>query len=104
MKKIARKYFLPILLGSVLIFAIDMAEVNASTAIPMNIQNVTQSSSFVKLEDKGFWSKFRESVMKDKDKDNVNPEYSENAPEQPKKDTVHKPAKPITQPPHSRSK
>ena len=95
---------MPILFGSVLIFAIDIAEVNASPAISMNVQHITQSSSFVKLEDKGFWSKFRESVMKDKDKDNVNPEYSESSPEQPKKDNIHKPAKPITPPPHSRGK
>ena len=85
MKKIARKYFLPILLGSVFIFAIDMVEVHASPASLININHDQLTSSFVRLEDGEFWSKFRDSVMKDKDKENKPqpPNNPDDSPQQP---------------------
>ena len=101
MKRIARKYFLPMLLGSALIFAIDMAEVNAAPEV--SAVSITQTNAFIKLEDNGFWSKFRESVMKDKD--NKEPsEYSESNPAPPRKEDVYKPARPAPKSPHGPAK
>ena len=76
MKMIARKYFLPIILGSVIIFAIDTATVNATKISPTeyNITTTNTIDSIVHLEDNEFWDKFRESVMKDKDKNKNNPD------------------------------
>ena len=59
MNKIARKYFLAILLGSVIFFAIDEVKVNAAPINNHSIQNLEGD----------FWDKFRESVMKDRDKE-----------------------------------
>ena len=103
MKRIARKYFLPMLLGSALIFAIDIAEVNATPAVSITVQDTKQANTFIKLEDNGFWSKFRESVMKDKD--NKEPsEYSESNPAPPRKEDVYKPARPAPKSPHGPAK
>ena len=85
MKRIARKFFLPLLLGSVLIFAIEIAQVSASN-IPSADYEVVQTRSFVKLENDTFWDKFRESVMKDKDKNKDNPEQSPGNNEPPQDD------------------
>ena len=85
MKKVARKFFLPIILGSVLIFAIETAQVNASDKFYANY-NVMQTSSIVQLENDAFWDKFRESVMKDKDKNNEDPDQSPGNEEQPQND------------------
>ena len=89
MEKIARKFFLPLLLGSVLIFAIETAQVSASNTADVDY-DVVQTSSFVRLENDAFWDKFRESVMKDKDKDkNKDKEASEQSPgdeDQPQND------------------
>ena len=66
---------MPLILGSVLIFAIDTntSTVNASETA-LTECNSTQTNSFVKLENDEFWDKFRESVMKDRDKNKNNPE------------------------------
>ncbi len=63
MNEIARKYFLPILLGSIIVFAVG-DEVHAKSLSNEKI-------SFNNLED-SFWGKFRDSVMKDKDKNDPN--------------------------------
>ena len=78
---------MPLLLGSVFIFAIETAQVNASN-IPSVDCDIVQTSSTVKLADDVFWNKFRESVMKDKDKnkDNDNPEQSSGNEETPQND------------------
>ena len=93
MDKIARKYFLPILLGSVLIFAIDTATVDASktSSIDCDFTQVSSTASVVHLEDNEFWDKFRESVMKDKDKSKNPPDYSndEHHDDTPKHDVNH---------------
>ena len=89
MKKIARKFFLPLLLGSVLIFAIETAQVSASNT-PAVDYDVVQTSSVVQLADDEFWDKFRESVMKDreKNKDKDNPEQSSGDEETPQNDVA----------------
>ena len=67
---------MPIILGSVLIFAIDTAIVNAkeTSSIEYNITQTDATGSIVHLEEDEFWSKFRESVMKDKDKNKNDPD------------------------------
>ena len=88
MKKIARDFFLPLLLGSVLIFAIETAQVSASNASDLDYDIVQTSSSFIPLENDAFWDKFRESVMKDKDKnkDKEDAEQPSDDEEQPQND------------------
>lgn len=79
---------MPLLLGSVLIFAIETAQVSASNMPDICYDVVQTSSSVVKLENDAFWDKFRESVMKDKDKnkDKDNAERSPDDEEQPQND------------------
>ena len=55
--KMARKFLISILIFSALIFAIGIMPVNARSASGISFNN---------LDEGGFWSKFRESVMKDK--------------------------------------
>ena len=72
MNKVARKYFLPVLFGSVLVFAIDCEHI-AAAAITSNCESqYTMSTSLKSLDDDGFWGKFRDSVMKDKDRNGSN--------------------------------
>ena len=90
MEKIARKFLLPLLLGSVLIFAIETAQVSASNTTNVDY-DVAQTGSFVRLDNDAFWDKFRESVMKDKDKDDAeqspdDEEQSQNDKEQSQND------------------
>ena len=67
MNRIARKYFLPVLLGSVLVFAIDLPRTSAATPSNYSLKHF-DIHSLEHLGDDGFWGKFRESVMKDRDK------------------------------------
>ena len=82
---------MPIILGSVLVFAIDMVSVSAAEVTKKDC-NFIQAESFVNLEDDEFWDKFRESVMKDKDKNqNKNPDHSNDGrrDEAPQNDISH---------------
>ena len=78
MNKVAGKYFLPVFLGSVLVFAIDFGNVNIVTASSNYIERHENLNSFNGLDDDGFWGKFRESVMKDRD---GNDPHNEGSPE-----------------------
>ena len=86
MGKVARKYLLPLILGSVFIFAIDTVTADASTRkASLPERNIVQTKSFVNLENDKFWDKFRESVMKDRDKDKNDPDR----PPSPPSDSNH---------------
>ena len=63
---------MPVLLGSVFIFAIDFAQTSASEKILSHGAEYIHSDSISNLDDDGFWGKFRESVMKDRDKNDPN--------------------------------
>ena len=97
MKKIAREFFLPLLLGSVFIFAIETTQVNASN-IPSVDYDVVQTSSVVQLADDVFWDKFRESVMKDKNKnkDIDAPEQSSGNEDKPQNDVAESDSEPMS--------
>ena len=72
MNKIARKYFLPVLFGSVLVFAIDYGHADMAAISTNSNSTYTTLNHFNKLDDDNFWGKFRESVMKDRDKNDPN--------------------------------
>ena len=72
MNRIVRKYFLPILLGSVLVFAIDSDQVSASSTSSNYHEECFMANLLRHLEDDEFWGKFRESVMKDRDRNDPN--------------------------------
>lgn len=80
MRKVARKYLLPLILGSVFIFAIDTVTADASERKNFLNNRVIQNKSSVNLENDKFWDKFRESVMKDRDKDKNDPDRPPSPP------------------------
>ncbi len=61
MKMIVKNFFSTMLLGSALVFAIGSASVNASP-----ISECIMENKFNNFEDGDFWSKFKDSIMKDK--------------------------------------
>ena len=84
---------MPLLLGSVLIFAIDTAQVSSASEITSTVNfdsvQTVQNDSFTRLEDNEFWDKFRESVMKDKDKHKDNPDNSSGNHNEPPKHDIN---------------
>ena len=58
---------MPVLLGSVLVFAIDLPRTSAAMPLNYSLEHF-DIHSLAHLGDDGFWGKFRESVMKDRDK------------------------------------
>ena len=72
MKTIAKKIFMTIIIGGLFVFAVNLGVCDMSNASAKTTEYIDDVQT-IELDGQDFWSKFRESVMRDRDEEGREP-------------------------------